>query len=218
MFQNAAEKGWIADEAYRLKWFSVEKDGPEEIGHIDIQVIVEGPTVTTISTIFLKGIHETWTDYSIAEFEGLKPLLHTSLSPQRDLKIRFGKRAKGVLFDKGSQGRKNIDIGIKGNYFDSAMSHHLVRWSDIEERKIITIPMFNYQANKKAKLIAVKLFDIKKTEYSLKDETLDSWHVKSTSGITNHQVLTEYTIGRSSRKILRMDIANGARKSFMERT
>lgn len=215
MYRSILKKIYLANECYRMQWYSIEDEGEVFMGNVDVQIVHDDKKITVIRSVFLKDIEQTWTDYSIVGASDLSPIFHSSFSSQRDLTLKFGRRIVGNYMDKGNGKVVPIDFFPRKRYYDSSIFPHLIRWSNLETGKPISIPLYNHVPYRRDSLIAGRIFEIAETDYMRANETAKALSVKATSGITKHGSVTTFTIDRETRLILRMGVENEGRKSFM---
>lgn len=112
---------------YKMRWFIQKDTLIKTIGTIETNLeIKEGKLIISQYVILVSSAH-LWIDSTIAEYETLKPIYHSSYNAQRDMTLYYySGQIRGYFRDHIKKTEYNITDTCTGGFYDSNISPFLL--------------------------------------------------------------------------------------------
>jgi hypothetical protein len=214
--KNVAEKKWIYDQSYQMKWTMLKDTVRFDVGIVDISVKVTKKTVLVITEVKLKSTSSSWIDSTIVQKSDLSPVYHSSYNVQRDMALHFGKNVTGFYRDKQTGNTTQIVHDVKPGYFDSNFYPMLINWLPLSPKLIADINIYDYNPTGKSGLLKAQIVEVTQGTYqSSKSGKRKVWVVKVSDEIGINGSSTISYIDQSTRQTYKQHISAGGRTMEM---
>ena len=214
--KNVAEKKWIHDQSYQMKWTMLKDTLRFEIGIVNIGVRVTKKTALVITEVKLNSTPSSWIDSTIVQKSDLSPVYHSSYNVQRDMALHFGKDVTGFYRDKQTGKTTQIVQDVKPGYFDSNFYPMLINWLPLNPKLIADINIYDYNPSGKTGLLKAQIVGVTHGTYqSSKSGKRKVWVVKVSDEIGVNGTSTISYIDQSTRQTYKQHISAGGRTMEM---
>lgn len=214
--KNVAEKKWIHDQSYQMKWTMLKDTLRFEIGIVNIGVRVTKKTALVITEVKLNSTPSSWIDSTIVQKSDLSPVYHSSYNVQRDMALHFGKDVTGFYRDKQTGKTTQIVQDVKPGYFDSNFYPMLINWLPLNSKLIADINIYDYNPSGKTGLLKAQIVGVTHGTYqSSKSGKRKVWVVKVSDEIGVNGTSTISYIDQSTRQTYKQHISAGGRTMEM---
>lgn len=214
--KNVAEKKWIHDQSYQMKWTMLKDTMRFEIGIVNIGVKVTKKTALVITEVKLNSTPSSWIDSTIVQKSDLSPVYHSSYNVQRDMALHFGKDVTGFYRDKLTGKTTQIVQDVKPGYFDSNFYPMLINWLPLNPKLIADINIYDYNPSGKTGLLKAQIVGVTHGTYqSSKSGKRKVWVVKVSDEIGVNGTSTISYIDQSTRQTYKQHISAGSRTMEM---
>lgn len=207
---NSINKNLIKSTHFEMAYYSVSGRQTAEISSFDVEVSVNGKTISVYTSLSLPAGKVMWTDTSIADVATLKPVYRASDNSDKQYHIKYGAAIEGYYYDKRSGKGSQVKENNKGDFFDSFIYPYLLGALPLTSGYKATLPVYEYKPGTKSNLSNTRITEVKSSMYKsdLTGEH-DVWQVSVLEEGTN--VKYEYYIDKESRKLWKVEIqaANG---------
>jgi hypothetical protein len=216
--KNAAEKKWIKNQDYQMKWYAVKDSTRFEIGSTSTQVLANENKLTVVTAVNVKQSKSPWIDSTIADASTLSPVYHSSYNAQRDMTLHFGKIVTGYYKDKITNTRTEINDTTTVAYFDSNLYPTLINWLPLQQGYKTDISIYDYTPGSKSGVIKASVKEVNKGIYKPKSSgSRNVWIVTVTDEIGGGgNSFSTYYVDSTDRRLWKQEINAGGRKMEME--
>lgn len=214
--KNVAEKKWIHDQSYQMKWTMLKDTVRFEIGIVNMIVKVTKKTALVITEVKLKSTPSSWIDSTIVQKSDLSPVYHSSYNGQRDMALHFGKDVTGFYRDKQTGKTTQIVQNVKPGYFDSNFYPMLINWLPLNQKLTADINIYDYNPKGKSGLLKAQIVKVTQGTYqSIKSGKRKVWVVKVSDEIGVNGSSTISYIDQVTRQTYKQHISAGGRTMEM---
>lgn len=207
---SSLNKNFIKSTHFEMAYFSVSGRQTAEISSFDVEVSVNGKTISVYTRLRLPGGKVMWTDTSIADATTLKPVYRASDNSDKQYHIAYGNTIEGYYYDKKSNKSTQIKENSKGVFFDSFIYPYLLGALPLTSGYKAILPVYEYKPGTINNISNTRITEVKSGMHksSITGEHA-VWQVSVFEEGTN--VKYEYYIDKESRKLWKIGIlaANG---------
>jgi len=193
-----------------MAYFSVSGRQTTEISSFDVEVSVNGKTISVYTRLSLPAGKVMWTDTSIADVTTLKPIYRASDNSDKQYHIAYGNTIEGYYYDKKSNKSTQIKENSKGDFFDGFIYPYLLGALPLTSGYKAILPVYEYKPGTINNISNTRITEVKSGMHksSITGEHA-VWQVSVFEEGTN--VKYEYYIDKESRKLWKIGIlaANG---------
>lgn len=202
---NSINKNLIKSTHFEMAYYSVSGRQTAEISSFDVEVSVNGKTISVYTSLSLPAGKVMWTDTSIADVTTLKPVYRASDNSDKQYHIKYGAAIEGYYYDKRSGKGCQVKENNKGDFFDSFIYPYLLGALPLSSGYKAVLPVYEYKPEAKSMISNTHITEVKSSMYS-SDVTgeHDVWQVSVLEEGTN--VKYEYYIDKESRKLWKAEI------------
>ena len=211
---NSFDKRFIKNTHFEMSYTAVSGRQAVEISSFDVEVRVNGKTISVFTRLNLLAGNGVWTDTSIADATSLKPMYRSSDNSDRRYYIKYGNAVEGYYYDKKSaKGSPIKEIG-KAGFFDSFIYPYLLGALPLSSGYKAILPVYEYKPGNKNNVSNTRITEVKSSMYKsdLTGEH-DVWQVSVLEDGTN--VKYDYYIDKESRKLWKVDILASNSKQYV---
>lgn len=211
---NSINKNLIKSTHYEMAYYSVSGRQTAEISSFDVEVSVNGKTISVYTSLRLPAGKVMWTDTSIADVTTLKPIYRASDNSDMQYHIKYGTAIEGYYYDKRSGKGSQVKENYNSDFFDSFIYPYLLGALPLSSGYKAVLPVFEYKLEAKSMISNTDITEVKSSLYS-SDVTgeHDVWQVSVLEEGTN--VKYEYYIDKESRKLWKAEILATNGKQYL---
>ncbi|MCC6182855.1 MAG: hypothetical protein IT237_13590, partial [Bacteroidia bacterium] len=123
---NSFDKNLIKSTHYEMSYFAVSGRQTVEISSFDVDIKVDGKTISVYTRINSPAGNSIWSDTSIADINTLKPIYRSSDNSDKQYHIQYATAIEGYYYDKKFNSGNQIKDNNKGGFFDSFIYPYLL--------------------------------------------------------------------------------------------
>ncbi|MFY7709351.1 hypothetical protein ACOSQB_01885 [Tenacibaculum sp. MEBiC07804] len=198
--------------------FFVANSQKKTIGKIHTSLVKTNENISIITKLQIPNqANNQWVDSIVVNSANFEPLYHSSINPQREMVMKYGKKINGYFKNLKTNSTTEILETTNKPYFDSNSYPHIIRLLPLKDNYTAIINIFDY--NPKSK-VGVMNVNIKNTESSILDfngEQRKVWKVDTTTDISDNKILTTFFIDKLTKKVLKQITNNMMGQLIMER-
>lgn len=207
---NSFDKNYIKSTHYEMSYFAVSGRQTVEISSFDVDVKVNGKTISVYTRINTPGGNSIWSDTSIADIHTLKPVYRSSDNSDKQYHIKYGSAIEGYYYDKKSNKGSQIKDNNKGVFFDSFIYPYLLGALPLTSGYKAILPVYEYKPETNNNVSNTHITEVKSGIHKSNITGEHAvWQVSVFEEGTN--VKYKYYIDKESRKLWKVEIlaANG---------
>lgn len=213
--KESFEKKWIKNHSYQMTWYALRDSSKFEMGKVKTDIIADKEKLTIVTEVSLKNMKSPWIDSSIADFNTLAPIRHSSYNMQRDMILNFGNLATGYYEDKMKKSRTIISDTLSQGYFDSNLYPYLIGWLPLKNGYQQDISIYDYNPSGKKGLLKASVKGVSEGMYfSDKSGEREVWIVSVSDEISNGS--SRYHFDKKDRRLWMQEIDANGRKMLMK--
>jgi len=211
---NAFNKNLIKTTHYEMSYFAVLGQQTLEISSFDVNVEVDGKTISVYTRINSPAGNSIWSDTSIADINTLKPIYRSSDNSDKQYHIKYGNAIEGYYYDKKSNRGNQIKDNNKGSFFDSFIYPYLLGALPLTSGYKAILPVYEYKPEAKNLISNTRITEVKNSMY--RSEVTGEhavWQISVFEEGTN--VKYEYYIDKESKKLWKVEILASNGKQYL---
>ncbi|MBN8878180.1 MAG: hypothetical protein J0I32_11580 [Sphingobacteriales bacterium] len=211
---NSFDKNFIKSTHYEMAYFAVSGRQTVEISSFDVEVKVNGKTISVYTRINSPAGNSIWSDTSIADILTLKPIYRSSNNSDKQYHIKYGTAIEGDYHDKRSNKNSQIRDKNKGDFFDSFIYPYLLGALPLTSGYKVILPVYEYKPEAKSMISNTRITEVKSSMYRSEITGEHAvWQVSVFEEGTN--VKYEYYIDKESRKLWKVEILASNGKQYL---
>lgn len=211
---NSFDKNFIKSTHYEMAYFAVSGRQTVEISSFDVEVKVNGKTISVYTRINSPAGNSIWSDTSIADILTLKPIYRSSNNSDKQYRIKYGTAIEGDYHDKRSNKNSQIRDKNKGDFFDSFIYPYLLGALPLTSGYKVILPVYEYKPEAKSMISNTRITEVKSSMYRSEITGEHAvWQVSVFEEGTN--VKYEYYIDKESRKLWKVEILASNGKQYL---
>ncbi|OJW01084.1 MAG: hypothetical protein E6Q24_01395 [Chitinophagaceae bacterium] len=197
-----------------MAYFAVSGRQTVEISSFDVEVKVNGKTISVYTRINSPAGNSIWSDTSIADILTLKPIYRSSNNSDKQYHIKYGTAIEGDYHDKRSNKNSQIRDKNKGDFFDSFIYPYLLGALPLTSGYKVILPVYEYKPEAKSMISNTRITEVKSSMYRSEITGEHAvWQVSVFEEGTN--VKYEYYIDKESRKLWKVEILASNGKQYL---
>lgn len=211
---NSFDKNFIKSTHYEMAYFAVSGRQTVEISSFDVEVKVNGKTISVYTRINSPAGNSIWSDTSIADILTLKPIYRSSNNSDKQYHIKYGTAIEGDYHDKRSNKNSQIRDKNKGDFFDSFIYPYLLGALPLTSGYKVILPVYEYKPEAKSMISNTRITEVKSSMHRSEITGEHAvWQVSVFEEGTN--VKYEYYIDKESRKLWKVEILASNGKQYL---
>lgn len=211
---NSFDKNFIKSTHYEMAYFAVSGRQTVEISSFDVEVKVNGKTISVYTRINSPAGNSIWSDTSIADILTLKPIYRSSNNSDKQYHIKYGTAIEGDYHDKRSNKNSQIRDKNKGDFFDSFIYPYLLGALPLTSGYKVILPVYEYKPEVKSMISNTRITEVKSSMYRSEITGEHAvWQVSVFEEGTT--VKYEYYIDKESRKLWKVEILASNGKQYL---
>jgi len=211
---NSFDKNFIKSTHYEMAYFAVSGRQTVEISSFDVEVKVNGKTISVYTRINSPAGNSIWSDTSIADIITLKPIYRSSNNSDKQYHIKYGTAIEGDYHDKRSNKNSQIRDKNKGDFFDSFIYPYLLGALPLTSGYKVILPVYEYKPEAKSMISNTRITEVKSSMHRSEITGEHAvWQVSVFEEGTN--VKYEYYIDKESRKLWKVEILASNGKQYL---
>lgn len=211
---NSFDKNFIKSSHYEMAYFAVSGRQTVEISSFDVEVKVNGKTISVYTRINSPAGNSIWSDTSIADIHTLKPIYRSSNNSDKQYHIKYGTAIEGDYHDKRSNKNSQIRDKNNGDFFDSFIYPYLLGALPLTSGYKVILPVYEYKPEAKSMISNTRITEVKSSMHRSEITGEHAvWQVSVFEEGTN--VKYEYYIDKESRKLWKVEILASNGKQYL---
>ncbi|HEX2848227.1 MAG TPA: hypothetical protein VHN59_16905 [Chitinophagaceae bacterium] len=211
---NSFDKNFIKSTHYEMAYFAVSGRQTVEISSFDVEVKVNGKTISVYTRINSPAGNSIWSDTSIADILTLKPIYRSSNNSDKQYHIKYGTAIEGDYHDKRSNKSSQIRDKNKGDFFDSFIYPYLLGALPLTSGYKVILPVYEFKPEAKSMISNTRITEVKSSMYRSEITGEHAvWQVSVFEEGTS--VKYEYYIDKESRKLWKVEILASNGKQYL---
>lgn len=211
---NSFDKNFIKSSHYEMAYFAVSGRQTVEISSFDVEVKVNGKTISVYTRINPPAGNSIWSDTSIADIHTLKPIYRSSNNSDKQYHIKYGTAIEGDYHDKRSNKNSQIRDKNNGDFFDSFIYPYLLGALPLTSGYKVILPVYEYKPEAKSMISNTRITEVKSSMHRSEITGEHAvWQVSVFEEGTN--VKYEYYIDKESRKLWKVEILASNGKQYL---
>ncbi|MBS1666319.1 MAG: hypothetical protein JST58_02985 [Bacteroidetes bacterium] len=211
---NSFDKKFIKNTHFEMGYFSVSGLHTAEISSFDVEVKVNGKTISVYTSINSPAGDPIWIDTSIADINTLKPIYRSSDNSDKKYHIKYGNSIEGYYYDKKSNKGNPVKDNNNGGFFDSFIYPYLLGALPLTSGYKAILPVYEYKPDAKSMISNTLITEVKSSMYRSEITGEHAvWKVSVIEEGTN--VKYEYYIDKESRKLWKVEILTSTDKQYL---
>jgi hypothetical protein len=211
---NSFDKNFIKSSHYEMAYFAVSGRQTVEISSFDVEVKVNGKTISVYTRINPPAGNSIWSDTSIADIHTLRPIYRSSNNSDKQYHIKYGTAIEGDYHDKRSNKNSQIRDKNNGDFFDSFIYPYLLGALPLTSGYKVILPVYEYKPEAKSMISNTRITEVKSSMHRSEITGEHAvWQVSVFEEGTN--VKYEYYIDKESRKLWKVEILASNGKQYL---
>jgi len=211
---HSFDKKFIKSTHYEMSYFAVSGRQTIEISAFDVDVKVNGKTISVYTRIKSPVGNSIWVDTSIADINTLKPVYRSSDNSDKQYHIKYGTTIEGYYYDKKSGKGLQIKDNTNSDFFDSFIYPYLLGALPLNSGYKAILPVYEYKPGTINNISNTRITEVKSSMYRSEITGEHAvWQVSVFEEGTN--VKYEYYIDKESRKLWKVDILASNGKKYL---
>ena len=211
---NSFDKNFIKSTHYEMAYFVVSGRQTVEISSFDVEVKVNGKTISVYTRIDSPAENSIWSDTSIADIHTLKPIYRSSNNSDKQYHIKYDTAIEGDYHDKKFNKNSQIRDRNKGDFFDSFIYPYLLGALPLTSGYKVILPVYEYKPEAKSMISNTRITEVKSSMHRSEITGEHAvWQVSVFEEGTN--VKYEYYIDKESRKLWKVEILASNGKQYL---
>jgi len=211
---NSFDKNFIKSSHYEMAYFAVSGRQTVEISSFDVEVKVNGKTISVYTRINSPAGNSIWSDTSIADIHTLRPIYRSSNNSDKQYHIKYGTAIEGDYHDKRSNKNSQIRDKNNGDFFDSFIYPYLLGALPLTSGYKVILPVYEYKPEAKSMISNTRITEVKSSMHRSEITGEHAvWQVSVFEEGTN--VKYEYYIDKESRKLWKVEILASNGKQYL---
>lgn len=209
---NAFNLKLLRSTHFEMSYSVVSGRQASAISSFDVDIVVNGKTISVFTQIKLPSGNSIWTDTTVADIATLVPVYRSSDNSSRKYHVKYGNIIEGYYFDKQSGKGSQIRESGKGEFFDSYLYPYLLGALPLSSGYKATLPVYEYKPGSTSKVSDVRITEVKSSMHRTGISGEHAvWQVSVWEEGTD--VKYEYYIDKETRKLWKAEIlaSNGNR-------
>lgn len=215
---NSFDKKWITNISYQMNWYMLNDTAKFDMGKVSTQIIPDKANLTVVTNVSFKNMKSPWVDTTVASLMTLKPVMHSSYNPQRDMVLYFGKVVTGYYNDKMKKNIIVVSDTVNADYFDSNLYPLLIGWLPLQNDYKQDIAIYDFNPSARSGILQASIKDVKSGTYeSDKNGIRSVWIVTVTDEIgKGGNSKSIYYFDKEDRRLWKQEIDANGRKMLMK--
>lgn len=211
---NSFDKNFIKSTHYEMSYFAVSGRQTLEISTFDVDIKVNGKTISVYTRINSPAGNSIWSDTSISDIHTLKPVYRSSDNSEKQYHLKYGTTIEGYYYDKKFKRGNQIKDNNKGGFFDSFIYPYLLGALPLISGYKAILPIYEYKPGANKYVSNTRITEVKSSMY--RSEVTGEhavWQVSVFEEGTN--VKYEYHIDKESRKLWKVEILASTGQQYL---
>lgn len=211
---NSINKNFIKNTHFEMAYYAVSGRQTLEVSSFDVEVKVNGKTISVFTRIISPAGNSIWSDTSIADINTLKPIYRSSDNSDKQYHIRYGNAIEGYYYDKKSNKNNRINDKNKDDFFDSFIYPYLLGALPLTSGYKVILPVYEYKPEAKSMISNIRITEVKSSMHKSNITGEHAvWQVSVFEEGTN--VKYEYYIDKENRKLWKVEILASTGKQYL---